>query len=282
MLEIIKKRVRPTYHKFRRLANQARNIAPILPISRHNLKLKRLGSSYGGWFFVDEPALEKSLVISCGLGEDGSFDVEFASKYDANVIIVDPTPRAIRHFKEIVSRIGEEKRQDYTQTGAQPIECYDLKNIRSEQLQLCDMALWNEIKVLRFFMPSNPSHVSHSIVNFQNNYATDAAFIEVNSITIDKLLKQYKVNDIAILKLDIEGAEVEVLIDMLSKNIYPRQVLVEYDEISRPSKKSKERVESAHAALLSAGYLLINREETNFTYIRQSNRSSGLRSEPLN
>ncbi len=270
MLEAIKKHVRPTYHKLRVLADQARNIAPILPVSKHDLKLKRLGSSYGGWCFVDEPELERSLVISCGLGEDGSFDVEFASSYDANIVIVDPTPRAIRHFNELVSRIGEGRRQGYTETGEQPVDCYDLRNIKAGQLKLCDMALWNEDTVLRFFMPSNPKHVSHSIINFQNNYATDTAFIEVNSITINNLLERCEINDVAILKLDIEGAEVEVLIDMLSKNIYPRQVLVEYDEISKPSKKSRERVESAHDALMAAGYLLIHREHTNFTYILQS------------
>jgi hypothetical protein len=48
--------------------------------------------------------LSNAKVLTCGLGEDASFDVEFASKYNAEAIVVDPTPRAIQQFAEIVTR----------------------------------------------------------------------------------------------------------------------------------------------------------------------------------
>jgi hypothetical protein len=114
----------------------------------------------------------------------------------------------------------------------------------------------------------DPAHVSHSIVNFQNNYSTDTSYINVPATTIDKVLSEFGIDDLQLLKLDIEGAEIEVIVDMLSKGICPHQVLVEYDELLVPSKLSRARVELAHGALEQHGYALVHREHTNFTYLR--------------
>lgn len=276
MLKHIRNHVRPGYHKLRWLMHRVRNVAPSLPVSAaHDYDLKRLGSAYGGWMFADSAELNNSVIVSCGLGEDASFDIEFASKYGATVIIVDPTPRAVQHFKSIVSSLGKKPQRPYTTTGAQPVAAYDLSNISAAQLRLCEKALWNQNTHLRFFAPKNPQHISHSIVNYQNDYLTDTSHIEVEAITIDELLRQQGIKEFSLLKLDIEGAEIEVLTDMISKGIFPRQVLVEYDELSVPSRKSKERIERAHAALLSASYRLINREHTNFAYIHSNQPRRG-------
>ena len=268
----IKMHAKRTYRKLRWLAQRLRYRAPSLRISTpHNHKLTRLGTEYGGWKFVDSAALKRSVVVSCGLGEDASFDVEFAAKYGAKVIIVDPTPRAIQHFKGMMARLGQRPQQPYRKTGAQPVEAYDLSGISNAQLRLCEKAIWNKNTHVRFFAPESRDHVSHSIVNYQHNYSTETAHIEVEAVPIDELLKQYDIGEPSLLKLDIEGAEIEVLMDMISKRIHPKQVLAEYDELAVPSKKSMERIEGAHAALLSAGYQLIAREHTNFSYILQSN-----------
>ena len=66
-----------------------------------------LGATNCGWTFVDDGSLFGCTIISAGLGEDGTFDVEFASKYNAKVVIVDPTPRAKEHYDGIVSRLGK-------------------------------------------------------------------------------------------------------------------------------------------------------------------------------
>ena len=55
--------------------------------------LVRLGSVYGGWTFENKKNLYGSTILSCGLGEDASFDIEFANMYNAKIIIVDPIPK---------------------------------------------------------------------------------------------------------------------------------------------------------------------------------------------
>jgi hypothetical protein len=56
---------------------------------------------------------------------------------------------------------------------------------------------------------------------------------------------------------------------MMKKRIRPRQILVEYDELSRPSAYSRDRIEAAHNTLLSNGYKLIHDDgHMNFSYMR--------------
>lgn len=265
---------RPLYHKFIWCFYRVQNKVPQLKVIAHEHSLVRLGTVYGGWTFVNNKSLYNSVIVSCGLGEDASFDIEFASQYGAKIVIVDPTPRAITHFHEIIKHLGRTRVTPYSTSGTQPIEAYDLTDIRQHQLELCAMALWNENTTLKFYPPPDSTHVSYSILNYQRNYEHSNQYIEVPSICIDELCKQFSLNDIKLIKLDIEGAEVELILDMMSKCIFPEQILVEYDELSTPSIKSKNRIESAHRALLAANYKLIHREHTNFTYLRDVHSSS--------
>jgi len=248
--------------------------------SRHplqNLKtakgyqLKRLGTDYGGWTFVDDPKLVRATIISAGLGEDASFDVEFAKEYDARVIVVDPTPRAIAHYDLICENFGKNKSRNYIPGGNQPIEAYDLRGINHDSLVLVPKALWESATTLKFFEPNNPNHVSHSIVNFQHDYRQNTKHIEVESITAKQLLAELDLHsaDLRLIKLDIEGAEIEVIADLLKNSILPNQILVEYDELNAPSPKGFERVDSIHEMLITNGYKCIWTDgQADFLYVR--------------
>ena len=230
-----------------------------------------LGTQYGGWSFVDEDNLKNCTIISAGLGEDASFDIEFASKYNAKIIIVDPTPKAIDHYNEIINSIGNSSKTQYLEGGKQRINSYNLTKIKKENFLLIKKALWNKNEKLRFFSPPNPEHISHSIINYQNQYNKNTNFIEVDSITVDKLLDQLnlKNDDIPLIKLDIEGAEIEFLVDCFDKGFKPRQILVEFDELNAPSKKSYERVTYINQILIKNDYQLIKTNgQADFLYLK--------------
>lgn len=213
-----------------------------------------LGSHYGGWTFRDGPELLGSTVICAGLGEDASFDVEFANRYSAKVVILDPTPRAIEHFHKLTARIGRNAEVGYSSSGCQPVESYDLDGIVSGQLVLVDKALWIEKTKLKFYKPPNPDHVSHSISNFQNDYATDTPWIEVESVTLADVIAAHGLDDVKLLKLDIEGAEIELLGAMLDQEIHPGQLLIEFDELMLRTRKALLRWQQLDARLRAVGY----------------------------
>lgn len=236
-------------------------------------KYSELGSNYGGWSFVEEDGIHGCTIISAGLGEDASFDIEFASKYNAKVIIVDPTPRAIDHFNSIKSSFGNKKLTNYVNGGKQPIASYDLSKVNKDNFKLISRALWNEDGELKFYEPPNPSHVSYSAINFQNNYSQKTNYINVKAITFDKLLDEInlEISDIYLVKLDIEGAQLEVISQFLNLEIYPKQILVELDELNLPSKESFERVDSINTILSRNGYSLLKSDgHANFLFYKKS------------
>ena len=100
-------------------------------------------------------------------------------------------------------------------------------------------ALWIENTRLKFYAPQNAEHVSHSIVNLHNSSSANAGHIEVSAMTLESLIEKHRLGAIPLMKLDIEGAEGKVIESALEKRIYPRQLLVEFDEMNLPSDRSK-------------------------------------------
>src|ERR1700728_3375985 len=154
-------------HMQKRQRNVLANIANRMRFRRYrpvvrvtpSTNLIKLGSNYGGWAFEPSDDLEGSTAISCGLGEDASFDVEFARKFNAKVLIVDPTPRAVQHFSAIQERLGQPATQSYSEGGKQPAHSYDLRNLTKDSLMLEPSALWVENATVKFFAPRNSTHV---------------------------------------------------------------------------------------------------------------------------
>lgn len=222
-------------------------------------ELKRLGSKYGGWVFTATPFKQKStdlVIVSGGLGEDASFDIEFACEYECRIFLVDPTPKAIAHYNSIIDRIGKSREEIYNiQGGKQSTKSYPLDQLKGS-MQLIPLAIWNETTELEFFLPIDPSHVSCSISDIQRNNSRAGDHIKVNAVRLKDLCDDFNINTqkIDILKLDIEGAEIEVLNDMLPISIKPTQIIVEYDELLFPSRRNYARVQAAHDLILSSGY----------------------------
>ncbi len=228
----------------------------------------RLGSLYGGWNIAATTSLHGKVVISCGAGEDISFDIELASLFRVYVFIVDPTPRAIVHVQNTIARIGMPATKSYANSGNEDVTAYNLQTLNPSQLSLIPKALWNNNCNIKFYAPRNPEHVSHSILNIQENYSREGSCIEVDAIDFKALMHVCSIDQPPeILKLDIEGSEHEVLLNLLQSKQFPRQILVEYDELSKLSIRSLTRFHRTHNSLLSYGYKLFAKENLNYSYL---------------
>ena len=273
MYKIILKKILPNF-----LINLIRSITnkeKVKLLQKLNFKKKEgiifLGTKYGGWSFFDNKNLINNYVISAGLGEDASFDIELINKYKCKIIVVDPTPRAIRHYNEIINNAGNSKIKPYNNEGKQNVDNYDLKSINKENFILIDSALYDvSNKEIKFYSPPNKNHVSHSINNFQNNYQKNTDFIIVNTITLKEIIEKFNITNIEMIKLDIEGAEVEVIKNMMDSKIFPNQILVEIDELNKIDKISVERFNKINNLLIENNYELIKTENQfpNFLYLK--------------
>lgn len=197
------------------------------------------GSDYGGWDIVTTGIDAHSIVYSCGVGEDASFDVALLEKFNVVVHAFDPTPKSIEWVKR-------QRLPDRFVLHEYGIAAFD--------------------GVVSFNPPENPGHVSHTLLE---RPSTRAKAISVPVKRLGTIMKELGHDRIDILKMDIEGAEYDVIEDISRSGIRPRQILVEFHHrfpgvaVSR----SKEAIEK----LRSAGYRLyaVSATHEEFCFIRE-------------
>jgi len=235
------------------------------PYFKKNINLTKIGTIYGGYDIINQN-LSKPVVLSCGLGEDASFDVDMVNKFNAKVIILDPTPRSKTYYNKLKENFGNPKIDDYNESGYLQPNCYDLRKINSNNLIFVDKAIWSKNNIeLNLYYPKQGSHVSLSI-NKKPNYLQNNPF-KAKTINYEKIIDQYELKKIDILKLDVEGAEIETLKSVLKNNILPGQILVEFDLRRKPSFKTNLLLKRIHKNICKK-YKLVNiNNKGDFTYL---------------
>jgi FkbM family methyltransferase len=215
----------------------------------------KIGSPYGGWI-IPEKFLNKDSVVYCaGAGEDISFDMGVANTFGCKVYIFDPTPRSEEHFKKAIKSIQTNQFEEI------PAELRTYYSIPEKVVNLLDfhlLGLWDKAEVLRFYSPKNKNHVSHSIDNLQE---TDDYF-EAKVQDLRAIMKDLNHQKLDLLKVDIEGAEFEVIDFMIQNAIFPKVFCVEFHE------KAGKNISDYSLKLQKSGYKILKTEGMDHTYYR--------------
>ena len=243
------------------------------PSPLHGLKLlpqrdmRRLGSPYGGWVISHSSELKRGTFLSAGVGEDVSFDVELASLYQMRGVLIDPTPRAIKYLHSMEAHFGTSRCEPYTLDGFQPIRSYDLSAIDAASFLTVPKALWVHDDGVNFLPPENPSNVSYSLFSKQSS-STAGTHLRVPSVSPATLATQVAVEDVKLIKLDVEGAEVDVIDPLLRNFTSVEQLLVEFDIEKVAREKSRELLEEALNCIDGRGFDAAHRSGRNLLFVR--------------
>lgn len=186
------------------------------------MKFEHHGTDYGGWNIVAEGLGPNSIVYSLGVGEDISFDLSVIARYGVQVFAFDPTPRSI----------------DWVRAQSTP-----------PQFHMLPYGAADYNGKTSFFAPEIDAHVSHTMLS---NMSRSDRKIEVDVRRIGELMKMCGHSQIEMLKMDIEGAEYAVINDLISSNILPRQIVVEFHHRMLP--RGSLRTWHAVRRLRAAGY----------------------------
>jgi FkbM family methyltransferase len=226
--------------------------------------MEKLGTDYGGWYVPKNMKLnEKSIVYSGGVGEDMSFDLLLNDKYDCKMFLIDPTSRAVNHYNE-VRRFYDDKTQFCFEGDIQPDykDCIEILTPNFENIEYINEGLWNRKDILKFYKQKNEKYVSQSLI--ENMFGEDYDTIQVNSIK--NIMEQRHHEQIDLLKLDIEGAEIEVINQMLDDKVYPKYLLVEFDLLIKnkdPEQKTKKLIERL---TVEENYKMLKNDKLNITF----------------
>lgn len=156
----------------------------------------------GGWWFTPEGLNSDSIVYSLGVGDEIDFDLSIIDQYGVTVFAFDPTPTSI----------------DMLDASKLP-----------EQFHFHPWAVTAKDGSLKFY-PRLKKDGTKSAVMFTMipEEETENDVIEVPAYSLASITQRLGHDRIDVLKMDIEGAEYEVLDGLLESPVLPSQLLVEF------------------------------------------------------
>jgi FkbM family methyltransferase len=190
------------------------------------------GNKYGGFYIVPELIKPRAVIYSIGIGEDISFDLEVIKNHHCDIYGYDPTPRSIEWLSH----------QDLPANfHFQPF------GIQSKD--------GNSV----FYLPKNKSHVSGSLSLTEITDENEKISIPV--YRLKTMMEKNRHDHISVLKMDIEGAEYDVLEDIINSGIKVEQILVEFHH--RFIKDGVSKTRKALKLLNDNGYKVFGVSELN-------------------
>ncbi|MEX0976858.1 MAG: FkbM family methyltransferase [Woeseia sp.] len=188
----------------------------------------------GGWWFHPDTLNSESIVYSFGIGEDVEFDLFLIKRFGLDVHAFDPTPATIEWL------------------AARQLPA---------SFRFYPWAVAARNGFLRLY-PRLKRDGSRSTVMYSTfgDRASAIESIDVPAVNLPAIAKRLGHEQIDLLKMDIEGAEYEVLDNLLQSTVKPRQLLVEFHH--RFSGIGPTRTAAMIARLEEYGYRLIAVSET--------------------
>ena len=193
-----------------------------------------LGGERAAWSIAPSGLGRASVIYSVGIGTDISFDLALIERFGVTVHAFDPTPGSIAWL---------------------------------EAQQLPARFRWQQIGLAAydghasFFPPDNPAFVSHTMLPGVG--AGDKA-IRVDVRRLSTLMRDLGHERLDVLKMDIEGAEYDVVDDIVASGVDITQLLIEFHH--RFAGVGIERTRQAVEKLNAAGYRIFSVSDTGEEY----------------
>jgi FkbM family methyltransferase len=192
-----------------------------------------LGNEGAHWCVCPDTLSASSVVYSFGVGEDISFDLELIHRFQVRLHAFDPTPRSIEWIR---------------------------RQTLPKEFVFHEYGLAEFDGRCKFLPPTNPAHISHTLVQRTSPWPA----IELPVQRLATIMQSLGHDRIDLLKMDIEGAEYDVLRDFLSSGLRVGQLLVEFHH--RWPEVGIEKTKKAIRELNQAGYRIFNVSTTGEEY----------------
>ena len=208
---------------------------------------ERFGTRYGGWWIDTTLVGRDPLVVDAGLGADISFPSAFLARFGGQVMGIDPNPQSIRY-----------------------VEAH-----KPPGMQVLQNAFWRDAgEDITFHMPraldqlpKGADGVSGSVLS-SHSYTAGGTQFTVKTTSLDHVLSLAGRNACDILKMDIEGAEYDVLAALCRTGAIRKatQVLIEFHHhcTDHPLADTLNTV----ALVQQAGFQLVYTEDRNYIFKR--------------
>jgi len=181
---------------------------------------------HGDWFVCPDNLTDASIVYSLGIGRDISFDLSMIARYGMSIHAFDPTPSAVAWLKQ----------------QALPA-----------QFRVMELGVAGFDGDAVFSLPADPANPSFG---YQGRATATSDDVTCQVRRLPTLMQQLGHTHIDLLKMDIEGAEYEVIDDLVTARVLIRQLLVEFHHRKPGIGAAKTR--QAVSRLRVAGFDLVH------------------------
>jgi len=187
------------------------------------------GNRFADWTFCPDHLDERSVIYSFGVGEDISFDLELMEHFKLHIHAFDPSPRSIEWVEQQAPK---------------------------EEFHFYPYGLAGSDGTVKFSEPSEPG--IHSLKMTRSHHGQDAgkSTIELPVKRLSTIMQKLRHERIDILKMDIEGAEYEVIEDIINSSVPVTQVLIEFHH--RFDHMGIGKTRQAISSLNEAGYRIFH------------------------
>jgi len=155
-----------------------------------------------GWKYIPELLGPQSIVYSLGVGDSIDLDIDLIHRYSLTVHAFDPTPYSLEW-----------------------VEGLELP----ENFRFHPWAAAGEDGSLRLFRRVNKRGKKSGVMwTAEGDAGDDTDFIDAPAYTIRSMMEKLGHERIDVLKIDVEGAEYEILDGLRAADKLPTQLLVEF------------------------------------------------------
>lgn len=188
----------------------------------------------GGWLYIPELLGPDSIVYSLGVGDSIDFDLHLIERYSLTVHTVDPTPYS---------------------------EGWMTSQELPPNLKFHNWAAAGEDGNLRLFRRiSERGKKSKVMWTMEGQAGDDSEHIDVPAYTIRTMMEKLGHERVDLLKVDVEGAEYDILDSLAKVERLPVQLLVEFHH--RFPGIGKQRTAASIQMLKGLGYQIFSISET--------------------
>ena len=188
-----------------------------------------------GWVIDYSRIVPESIIYSVGVGSNIDFDLALIKELKTEIFAFDPTPRSIDWVKE----------QDLP-----------------EEFKFYPLGLGSKDGEMEFFPPSRESSTHFSPIDRYNNKNVETIKAPVKSLK--SISQELGHKTIDILKMDIEGAEYDVIDNLKDQEVEINQILIEFHHMYKGI--SLEDTRSAIDKLNSLGFELFHISDRTYEF----------------
>jgi len=186
------------------------------------------------WTFIAEKLDADSVIYSLGVGDNIEFDLDLIDRFGVTVYAFDPTPYA----------------REWVATQDLP-----------ERFVFKPWAASGEDGTLRLYRRVNRRGKKAKVMWTAEDEAGDSSdFIDSPAYTVHTIMEELQHKRVDLLKMDVEGAEYDILDGLQNATHLPQQLLIEFHH--RFPGIGKQRTAASIRILSDLGYRIFDVSET--------------------